>query len=245
MASERFKVLIGDIPPPEPPKEYTKKEKAKTFWIYHKWYFYGGILAAVLVFSFIWSIVTKVEPDYQIGIITEQTVPDQLLRAVESSIVPLIDDRNGDGKTVVQINQYNLTFGKELSGDPNIHAANVTRLMGDIQVGDSFIFLVDNLQGVQENQAFLAYNDGTYPAEGEKVDYSKMGFKWGDCKGLSALELKNIEVSTYGGDIVVEDGQKLMKDFTMALRFYEPSGKENNKKDIYYQKSVELFNKLS
>lgn len=245
MASERFKVLIGDIPPPEPPKNYSEKENRQNFWLYHKWYFYGGIAAIIIVSLFIYSIASKVAPDYQIGIISEQTVPEELLKAIEKSIVPLVDDLNGDGKTVVQLNQYNLKLGGELTGDPNVHAANVTRLMGDIQVGDSMIYLLDNVKGVQETQGFLAYNDGTYPQEGDVVDYSKMGYKWTDCKGLQELDLKNINMSTFGGDVVVEDGQKLMENFSLVLRFYSHNGKEGNKKDIYFNKSFELFQKLS
>ena len=35
---------------PEPPKEYTKKEKAQNWWHYHK-FIVLGVVAAILVFS--------------------------------------------------------------------------------------------------------------------------------------------------------------------------------------------------
>lgn len=108
MASARYTRYITPDNP-EPPHVMTKKEKANNFWYYNKWFILGGILLAVIVAFFIHDLVSRVDPDYQIAVLSETTLPDDALTALENALSPLADDRNGDGKTVVAVVQYNVS----------------------------------------------------------------------------------------------------------------------------------------
>lgn len=77
MASPRYTLNIKpeDLQPEQPKHEMTGKEKRENFWFYHKWHVIVGIVAALMVFSFVWEIATQVHPDYTIGILTTTGVP--------------------------------------------------------------------------------------------------------------------------------------------------------------------------
>lgn len=130
----------------------TPKEKRQNFWYYHKWHVLIGIVAAILLGFIIYDAVSKVEPDYEIGLITEYDVPDNVVQDMESKLALGAKDRNGDGKVVVQVSNY------ALGGDTTnaqVTAANVTRLMGDFTTYSDMLFICDS-----KGYAYIQKQDG-------------------------------------------------------------------------------------
>ena len=98
-------------------KLVTAKDKRKNWWYYHKFHLLIGIIAAALVGNFIYSIATKVEPDYTIALLTSYSMPQNGVTQLEECIAPYADDRNGDGKVVVQVSNY--VFSQDTSDYTN------------------------------------------------------------------------------------------------------------------------------
>ena len=57
----------------------TPKSKSDNFWFYHKTHVIVGILIMLIVSWFIYDLASKVDPDYQIGIITNSSYPSETL----------------------------------------------------------------------------------------------------------------------------------------------------------------------
>ena len=137
MASPRYTLNIKpeDLQPEQPKHEMTGKEKRENFWFYHKWHVIVGIVAALMVFSFVWEIATQVHPDYTIGILTTTGVPMGTGEALAEQLKPYFDDRNGDGEVVVSVMEYTIGKDADSIADPNVQMANITKLSGDIDGG--------------------------------------------------------------------------------------------------------------
>lgn len=86
---------------PEPPKEYTKKEKAQNWWHYHKFIVLGVVVAILVVAWFIKDTVFQTRPDVQIGYIGQYDLPADTVTALQDALTPYCTDLNGDGKVVV------------------------------------------------------------------------------------------------------------------------------------------------
>ena len=244
MASPRYTLNIPDDNTPPEKHEMTAAEKRSNFWFYHKVHIIAIAIGTLLIGSFIYELATKVTPDYTVGIVSPYTLPDDARSALEAQLTTFADDRNGDGKTVLVLSEFNFAPESDTTMvDPNIHAANVTRLMGDIQLGESMLFFAYDLEYAQQNYDIFAYNDGTMPAEGVRPDYSKMGVKWTDCPPLTALDLGRI--TRFDGS----DGgaaQDLFSDFYLVKRAYKGTAIEGKKgMDAYYESSMTLFDKLT
>lgn len=244
MASARYTRYISKDDNKEPEHhEMTNEEKWSNFWFYHKWHIVAIICAAAMIGMFVYEIVTRVQYDYTIGLITEQTLPSGTVEALKLELERVCDDFNGNGKVDIDIMEYNFSISGDNIIDPNMHAANITRLMGDIQTGQSMLFLTDNVKGVQEGQMFLAYNDGTTPKTDAKIDYNNMGRKWTDCPLLKELNLG------YATNFDGEQGaliQDIMKSFTLVKRaYYDTSIEPKEKLAPYYKSSMALFDKLT
>ena len=246
MASARYTLNIKpeDVQPDAPPREMTPKEKRENFWFYHKWHVIGGAVACVVVFSLIWEIVSQVKPDYTIGLLSSNGVPAGIGEVLGEQLTPYFDDRNGDGKVVVRVMEYTVARGETLNGiDPNVQMANTTKLMGDLDAGDSMLFLTDDLEYFEESYLLFAYNDGSVPEEDVQPDYSRMGVRWGDCPTLTALELGSAE--DFAG-VAGIDYQDFLQDFQLVQRFIDGTKLENNKDAAaYYAASVEKFGELT
>ena len=150
---------------PEPPKEYTKKEKAQNWWHYHKFIVLGVVVAILVVAWFIKDTVFQTRPDVQIGYIGQYDLPADTVTALQDALTPYCTDLNGDGKVVVQVNSYTVDFNAENDNtDAYNQMAGVTRLSADLSdSGTLYVMLIADPAGFQKSTGALAYLDGTPP----------------------------------------------------------------------------------
>ena len=216
---------------PESKKEYTKQEKAANWWHYHKLYVGIAVIAVVLVVWMVHDVVTRVRPDYRVGYVGSSNLPTDTVTALENTLAAYCDDRNGDGKVVVELVQYNLDFDSESENtDAYTQMADVTRLSADLSSEDGpYIFIMqdtDYAQQFAETTGDLQYLDGTMPDtenvdenDNVIVDWTKMVYRWTDCPALTGLDL-----GTYTGLTMVDDlqgeNQDIMKNTYIGRRAY-------------------------
>ena len=219
---------------PESKKEYTKQEKAANWWYYHKLYVGIAVIAVVLVVWMVHDVVTRVRPDYRVGYVGSSNLPTDTVTALENTLAAYCDDRNGDGKVVVELVQYNLDFDSESENtDAYTQMADVTRLSADLSSEDGpYIFIMqdtDYAQQFAETTGDLQYLDGTMPDtenvdenDNVIVDWTKMVYRWTDCPVLAGLDLgeydmeksmeelaalAGLDLGTYTGLTMVDDLQ--------------------------------------
>ena len=146
---------------PEPPKEYTKKEKAQNWWHYHKFIVLGVVVAILVVAWFIKDTVFQTRPDVQIGYIGQYDLPADTVTALQDALTPYCTDLNGDGKVVVQVNSYTVDFNAENDNtDAYNQMAGVTRLSADLSdSGTLYVMLIADPAGFQKSTGALAYLD--------------------------------------------------------------------------------------
>lgn len=151
MASEYLKWKYRDVQP-DVPAELTKKQRRQNWWHYHKWYVLIGAAVLCIAGSLVWHAVTQVYPDYQIAYVSAYPLPEEEAAAWESHLSTLGADCNGDGKVVIQLNQYP-TGG---DGDDLMYdAASNVKLMADLDSCESYFFLLEDPEGFQRDYEIL------------------------------------------------------------------------------------------
>lgn len=175
-----------DLTPPEPKREYTKKEKALNWLYYNKiWLVIGAVLVWISG-SILWNVlgIGRVDPDIILAYVGNRAISDRDAQAMEEAFAALTQDLNGDGKVKVELRRYRLNHGGDLETSIYYNYAADTELIADITVGDSVFFLTEDPKGVQRSYQIFAFPDGTPPSD---TDYTVEGkvFAWGDCPGLA------------------------------------------------------------
>ena len=159
---------------PESKKEYTKQEKAANWWYYHK--LYVGIAVITVggqrVFQGRYRISRQVAAAHIANAVVRPHPGNNIVHHPHHQHHG--DDRNGDGKVVVELVQYNLDFDSESENtDAYTQMADVTRLSADLSSEDGpYIFIMqdtDYAQQFAETTGDLQYLDGTMP-DTENVD---------------------------------------------------------------------------
>lgn len=221
-------------------KADTPKKKWDNFWFYHKWHVVAILVAALLIAFFIHDMVTKVNPDYEIGMITEATYPSDMIDSLQKQVEKYADDRNGDGQVSVQINNYVLAAGTQPDASTaQMQEANMVKMSADLSSGNSVIFITDlpSFQYQQKTGQIFSYTDGTNP-EKNASDYDKMRIPLKDCKNLSPLKY-DMQLASGGSAGNVFD------NLGVSLRVYKGSAMESQEKlTQYYKDSQKLFQKL-
>lgn len=189
---------------PEPPKEYTKKEKASNWWHYNKWIVLGSVIAVVAVVWIAHDVIFQVGPDYKIAYVGLSDLPLDTASALETALTAFCDDRNGDGQVVVELSQYNIDFDENSNNtDAYSQMSGVTRLSADLSGSEGpYIFILQDPEGFTAYTGALQYLDGTMPNEDnpETDDWHQMVYHWKDCPVLSGLDL-----GEYHGLTVMDD----------------------------------------
>ncbi len=151
MASEYLKWKYRDVQP-DKPVELTKKQRRQNWWHYHKWYVGIGVAAALIAANLIWHAATQVYPDYQIAYIGAYPLSEEEAAAWERRLSGLGTDCNGDGRVVVQMNQY---LTGQNGGDLMYAAAGEVRLMADLNACESYFFLLEDPEAFQKQYEVL------------------------------------------------------------------------------------------
>lgn len=229
MASARYTLNIDpeDLKPDEP-VEHTPKEKLANWWHYH-WQIIAVVAVVVLTAAyFIYDAVSEVRPDYQVAVVSAKPMPEFMREQLSVALSSYGQDVNEDGKVIVEVKPYQITFEEPDFGDSQAadmgqamadmtsgytQMAETTVLSTDLSAGDSVIFLVDDVEGFQNAYGVLSDVEGQLSAE----EYSMQGvdfFAWNDCPALTKLDL-----GTYtNGAGEQMDGQEYMSRFVVARR---------------------------
>ena len=227
---------------PEPPREYTKKEKAANWWHYH----WMAVVVAVLVVVFgVWIIkdtVFQTRPDVQVAYVGTSDLPTDTVTALQDALTPFCSDLNGDGKVVVQVDSYTVDFdAANESTDAYYQMAGVTRLSAELSSGGkTSIFLLEDPEGFEAQTGALQYLDGTVPDDPETTDadWREMVYRWTDCPVLTGLDLGD-----YASDAVQSESgssQELMSRYYIGIR-----GAWNKDSADLLEGGEELWNKLT
>lgn len=106
-------------------KDLSPKDKRKNFWFYHKWHIV--IVLVVLVFAAFLSkdFFNRVNPDYEIGLLTSTSIPEDAINQLQTALAEKGVDRNNDGQVIVRVNQYVIVpgGGEELTSDGQVVSA--------------------------------------------------------------------------------------------------------------------------
>lgn len=210
MASEYLKWKYRDVQPDEP-LVLTPEQKRKNWWDYHKWHVVLGavlLLAALSILAHALGL-GEVKPDYQVAYVGSAALPEDTASALERELSGLGTDCNGDGRVVVQLNQYVLD-----GGDAMYAYAEQARLLADLDSRDSYFFLLEDPEGFQESYFVLRRADGSLPAQAE----DELGCPaWADCPALLALPLGEYS-ETVLGQRLEGDSQELLSGLFVARR---------------------------
>ena len=226
----------------------TKKEKRQNFWYYYKWYFVVGIIVAILLFSLIRSIVTQVDPDYEIAFMTQETYPEQLTDQLADYIEQYGEDLNGDGKVVVQMNCYQLYTGSSADQqDYNMVMAGSVKFTADTMMGSSMIFITDDLsfQNIAsvngDSFSFFVDKDTFERIDEEEKDADQVRIAFSDCKGLSGFS-PSVDSDSVTTEQILEN---YFDNLSISVRVLEGTSLEDNEKiNSYYESSKILFERI-
>ena len=171
-------------------REYTRKDKAVNWWDYHKWWVYGGVIALILVGWMVHDLFFQAKPDYYVSYVVRQELPDETAYRLERALEELCGDRNGDGRVLVQVDQYILTFDEQDTALNDYYMTNsINQMLVSVANSEgSCIYILEDPAGFQAKTGALQYLDGTLPPDGAE-DWENMVCRWSDCPGAASLEL--------------------------------------------------------
>lgn len=208
---------------PEEPTPQNQEPKPlsyrlKNWWHYHKWYVICGIILFWILGDIIIGVLTKKEPDFQIAYVGEMSLPEDTISALEQAFAELAGDFNGDGKVIVQINQY--TTGAPVSEEEMTSARYTSQVLltGDITACESYFFLTDDPEGLQKGFQILANPDGSWPDESDYSVEDKVVL-WTDCPALAEMELGSYSIVAAGSEMT-GDNQELLSGLYLGRRYF-------------------------
>jgi len=212
----------------------TAKEKRQNWWFHNKVKVIAGVLIGACLFSLIWSVVSKENPDYSVMMMTGYGVPSELMDDLEEHFEAYAEDLNGDGDVVVAIQHccFNTTSSSSYQA-AELQAAFV-RFAADAGAGDSMLFIYDDV-----SKAYLSQNDmeGFFGPFGDVTEEYVL---WSDLESLKKLTIERYEKEGAALDSV----QKVLGELKVSVRTQEGAAFEKEEKITYREETIEFFDRL-
>lgn len=136
------------------------KKKLEHIWYYYKWYFVVGAMILSVVLNFISERAAMVEPDWKIGLVTRQYVPEEEREALAVRFCDILPDRDGDGETLVNVMFYQYDGNTMEAGDTASFMASAVQLAADLQNRESVYYLTDVPELLLEADSTLRQGSG-------------------------------------------------------------------------------------
>ena len=193
-----YDVEVHSIPRPAAPEQplsaQEQKKRSRANW----WYYHWGIVAvaAVVAVSVVYAahgLMTAVDPDYTVAVVTAESLPDEAVQNLQSALERYADDANGDGTVLVQVNNYTWSANASLT-DMNGQMAGATQMNTDLANGESKLWVLEDPEGFEQAYGALSENLGANWA-GQLID-------WSDQPVLSSLDLGSYNTAADGSQSV-------------------------------------------
>lgn len=158
----------------------TRKEKWKHIWLYYKWYILAGAAIALLLANHIAEVASRVDPDYQVAVVTGQYVSEDTRQRLARYLEGLWPDADGDGEVKINVNFYQYDAETAYSTDTASFMASAVQLAGDFQTGMSICFLTNCPELLLDNEALESYGtlEDTLLAELTELEgFSVLGYE--------------------------------------------------------------------
>ena len=213
---------------PEPPKQYTRREKAGNWWHYNRIVVIIVVVVLAILAGILYDMFGRPEPDYTIGWVGDIDLPEDTAQALTDQLTAICDDRNGDGRVLVELAQFPYNFRGESTADASYQMAVITRLEGDLGTDDGcYIFLLQDPEGFENHTQVLQYLDGTLPAE-DAEDWQNMVYRWSDCPVLAGLDLGD-----YTGVTTMDDVSGSSQDYLANVYIARRANRQDGANDYY------------
>ena len=195
---QEYGVPVRTIPrPAAPDKPLTvqeQKKRSRANWWYYNW----GIVAvaALVIVGVVYvahGLLTTVDPDYTVAVVTADALPDEAVQRLQTALADYAEDANGDGAVVVQVNNYTWSANASLT-DMNGQMAGATQMNTDLANGESKIWILEDPEGFEQAYGALSEKLGT--------DWQTKLIPWSDLPALSALELGSYATAADGSQTV-------------------------------------------
>ena len=203
----------------------------KNWWYYYKWYDICGVLLLGMISQLIGNALGlwKKSPDYQIAYIGKKKLPSDTVSSLEQAFSSISKDFNGDGKVIVQVNQYIIDSQPSDADTLYYEYGSEITLIGDITDCESYFFLMDDPESFQKKFRILASSDGSCPEEMDNSIEDKV-IAWSDCPTLSKMELGSYSTTILGQNLSGDNQDILSKLFIGRRCFYTENVSENVEK---------------
>ena len=195
---QEYGVEVRAVPrpaaPDKPLTEQEQKKRSRANW----WYYHWGIVAvaAVLAVSVVYvahGLLTTVDPDYTVAVVTSEALPDEAVQRLQTALESYAGDTNGDGAVIVQVNNYTWSADASLT-DMNGQMAGATQMNTDLANGESKIWVLEDPEGFEQ----------AYGALSEKLgeDWETKLIPWSQQPTLSTLDLGSYNTAADGSQTV-------------------------------------------
>lgn len=244
MARERYLINAGeDTIHAKDDEPQTPKQKRDNWWYYHKGPLVVIVLVAALLFSIVYSVVSKVQPDYTVALMTSYSMSSSGIEELERCIAEYANDRNGDGRVEVSVVNYVFLTNPTSTEQAEFQEAQIMKFSADCALNESMIFFHDAAAFEfmeSEFSGMFQYNDGT-PMPEDGTDFSNAMRPWSDFKAFSNFVPEPPEDDAYTSEILTELYQRLR----VSVRAAEGSSIEKSEKNMaYYDDSMKLYSRL-
>ena len=193
-----YSVEVRAIPRPAAPEEpltaQEQKKRSRANWWYYNW----GIVAvaAMVVVGVAYvahGLLTTVDPDYTVAVVTAEALPDEAVQNLQSALEAYADDANNDGAVVVQVNNYTWSADAALT-EQNQQMAGATQMNTDLSSGESKIWILEDPEGFE----------AAYGALREKLgeNWKTQLILWSQQSTLSNLDLGSYNTAADGSQSV-------------------------------------------
>lgn len=177
MSSEYIKYQLRDVKPAEAPPEMTRKEKIKNWIYYHKWHlFIGAVLTGILLDIGLSALSQRRHaPDYQIAYVGSAILPEDTVNSLTEAFAALGQDNTGDGQVKVTVNTYLRNAPGDGTAETGEYAAaSEVRLIGDMEKCESYFYIIDDPERIQNDFQILADKEGNLNVSYDAVLLSDM-----------------------------------------------------------------------
>lgn len=118
-------------------------KKMENIWYYYKWYILAAILILIMAGNYFTEKTRFMEPDCQVGIVTEKYIPETIREELEKKIEIVWGDTNGDGQSCAAVFLYQYDADTKAASEANRFMASAVQLAADIENKSSVWYLTD------------------------------------------------------------------------------------------------------